>query len=107
MAVHGSAKVLSYVLPKKKRNKKETPPLSNCCKVGYWFGLSVVSLQCLERIQVMAERKNKNNCFVRTNFHFVRQGSTNCTEQIEPCSASKIGLDRQLHGGCPVSPKSN
>jgi hypothetical protein len=66
MAVHGSAKVLSYVLPKKKRNKKETPPLNDRRKVGYWFGLSVVSLQCLKRIQVMAEHKNKNNCFVRT-----------------------------------------
>jgi hypothetical protein len=87
MAVHGSSKVLSYVLPKKKRHKKETPPLSNYCKVGYWFVLSVVSLQCLERIQVMAKRKNKNNCFIRTSFNFVRQGSTNCTEQIEPCSA--------------------
>jgi hypothetical protein len=107
MAVHGSAKVLSYALPKKKRNKKETPPLNDRCKVGYWFGLSVVSLQCLERIQVMAQRQNKNNCFVRTIFNFVRQGSTNCTEQIEPCSASKIGLDRELHGECPVSPKIN
>jgi hypothetical protein len=99
---------LSYVLPKKKRNKKETPALSNCCKVGYWFAMSVVSLQCLERIQVMAEHKNKNNHYVRTSFNFVRQGSTNCTEQIEPCSASKIGLDTELHGECCIQclPKS-
>lgn len=52
--------------------------------------------------------KIKINCFVRTSFNFVRQGSTNCTEQIEPCSASKIGLDRELHGACCVQclPKS-
>lgn len=71
--------------PKRKEIKRKPLALSKCCKVGYWSGLSAVSLQCLERIQVMAERKIKNNCFVRTSFNFVRQGSTNCTEQIEPC----------------------
>jgi hypothetical protein len=50
VTVHGSAwfcKGFVLCSAQKKRNKKETPPLSNCCKVGYWLGLSVVSLQCL------------------------------------------------------------